>query len=151
PLQPLRPHQREPGVMKVIAAAPILLLLAACGTNPSNAGAGVATTTAPVVRTDIARTQAVSGTITYGAASPVMALGNPGVVTWLPAEGAVVNRGERLYAISGRPTVLLTGAVPAFRPMAVGTYGTDVQQLEQNLLALGFANSSNLIADGNFT
>ncbi len=137
--------------MKTLAAAPILLLLAACGTNPSSAGAGVATTTAPVVRTDIARTQSVSGTITYGAALPVIALGEPGVVTWLPAEGTVVNRGERLYGINGRPTLLFTGTVPAFRSMTIGTYGTDVEQLEQNVLALGFANSSNLIADGHFT
>lgn len=136
--------------MRQLAAAPILLLMAACGGGPSAAGAEIATATAPVVRTDIARTQTVSGTVTYGAPTPVVTLA-AGVVTWLPIAGAVVNRGERLYAVDGRPTVLLQGTMPAYRTMSVGASGTDVRQLEQNLLALGYATSSNLVADGNYT
>lgn len=127
------------------------LLLAACGASGDPRPATVATTTAPVVRTDIAQTQSVSGTITYGTPSPVVALGAGGVVTWLPGTGAVVHSGERLFSVDARPTVLMLGSLPAYRTMTVGTSGADVTQLEQNLLALGYATSSNLIADGNFT
>ena len=134
--------------MRFVAVIPILLAVA-CGGAPA-AGSEIPTTTAPIVRTDIARTQAVSGIITYGVQSPVVALGT-GVVTWLPVEGTVVDRGQRLYAVDGRPTILLRGAMPAYRAMSIGTSGADVKQLEQNLLELGYATSANLVADGNFT
>jgi peptidoglycan hydrolase-like protein with peptidoglycan-binding domain len=137
--------------MRGIALVPVLVVMMACGSNPSPAGATIQTTTAPVVRTDITRTQAVSGTITYGAPAPVVVLGAPGVVTWLPVEGTTVSRGKRLYAVDGRPTVLLLGAMPAYRTMTIGTSGPDVKQLEENLMALGYGHSSNLVADGNFT
>ena len=127
------------------------LLLVACGAASDPPAASVATTTAPVVRTDIVRSQAVSGTITYGAPSPVVVLGAGGVVTWLPEDGSVIGRGQRLYTIDSRSTFLMLGATPAYRTLADGTTGSDVRELEQNLLALGYANSSNLVADGNFT
>jgi peptidoglycan hydrolase-like protein with peptidoglycan-binding domain len=126
------------------------LLLVACGAaDPPTAS--VATTTTPVVRTDVARMQSVAGAITYGTPSPVVVLGPGGVITWLPDPGAVVGRGQRLYSIDARPTMLMLGSTPAYRALTVGTTGADVKELEQNLLALGYANSANLIADGNFT
>jgi len=74
-----------------------------------------------------------------------------GSITWLPAPGAVVQQGQRLYAVGGRPVTLLTGAVPAYRQLAAGVSGDDVRQLEEDLIALGFANASNLAVDGTFT
>lgn len=127
------------------------LLLVACGVASDPPTFSVATTTAPIVRTDVAQTQSVPGTITYGTASPLIVLGAGGVVTWLPQAGVVIGRGQRLYAIDTRPTILMFGSTPAYRTVAAGSSGLDVTELEKNLLALGYANSSNLVADGNFT
>lgn len=74
-----------------------------------------------------------------------------GVLTWLPAAGAVVERGQRLYEVSGAGVYLLYGTVPMHRRLGVGVSGSDVQELEQNLLGLGFGHDVGLIADGTFT
>jgi peptidoglycan hydrolase-like protein with peptidoglycan-binding domain len=74
-----------------------------------------------------------------------------GVVTWLPSQGQVISQGQELYQVNGVPVILLYGSVPAYRDLKLGVSdGPDVNQLEQNLLALGYANSSNLIANGHF-
>jgi peptidoglycan hydrolase-like protein with peptidoglycan-binding domain len=74
-----------------------------------------------------------------------------GSVTWLPAPGATVQQGQTLYAVAGRPVVLLYGAEPAFRDLVAGVSGDDVRQLERDLIDLGFATSSTLTVDGGFT
>jgi Putative peptidoglycan binding domain len=59
--------------------------------------------------------------------------------TMLPEAGAVIRRGQPLYAIDGAPTLLLYGsgaAWRAFRPAM--TPGRDVAELNANLDALGF-------------
>jgi len=74
-----------------------------------------------------------------------------GTYTWLPAPGATVSQGQALYAVDGRPVVLLDGAQPAWRDLAPGVSGDDVRQLEQDLVDLGFASAANLAVDGSFT
>jgi hypothetical protein len=74
-----------------------------------------------------------------------------GSVTWLPSPGAVVQQGQMLYAVAGRPVVLLYGVQPAYRELGQGVAGDDVRQLERDLIDLGFAGASNLAADGSFT
>ncbi|HYW26932.1 MAG TPA: peptidoglycan-binding domain-containing protein [Terriglobales bacterium] len=74
-----------------------------------------------------------------------------GSVTWLPAPGAVVQQGQTLYAVAGRPVVVLNGAVPAYRELAPGASGDDVRQLERDLIDLGFATAADLAVDGSFT
>jgi len=74
-----------------------------------------------------------------------------GSVTWLPAPGTVVQQGQTLYRVAGRPVVLLDGAVPAYRELGPGASGDDVRQLERDLIDLGFASASNLAVDGSFT
>jgi peptidoglycan hydrolase-like protein with peptidoglycan-binding domain len=137
--------------MRLVPAALLLSVLAACAGGSAPESAGIHTTIASVVRADIARTQSVSGTISYGDAVPIVLLGAGGVVTWLPAAGSVVRRGQRLFAVNGQGTYLMAGPMPAFRSMTLGTSGADVRQLEQNLIALGYANHTNLVANGHFT
>ena len=74
-----------------------------------------------------------------------------GSFTWLPAPGTRVNQGQTLYAVNGRPVVLLYGGQPAYRQLSPGVNGDDVKQMEQDLIDLGFASPANLTADGNFT
>lgn len=126
-------------------------VLAACG---GGQGAGdspaVQTATVQVVRTDIVSRREVSGTLTYAGAYTVVNQAGPGIYTSLPAPGAVVSRGQTVYRVDNRPVPLLYGG-PEWRRLAVGVAdGPDVRQLEENLLALGFANSSNLTANGHF-
>ena len=73
-----------------------------------------------------------------------------GTVTWLPDEGSVVERGEPLYELDGQPSgILMYGERPAWRAMSEGTQGADVEQLQANLLELGF-DDGELQATGSF-
>jgi peptidoglycan hydrolase-like protein with peptidoglycan-binding domain len=66
--------------------------------------------------------------------------GQGSTFTMLPALGAVITRGERLFALSGHPTVLLYGSVAPGRAFAAGmSPGPDVAALNANLNALGYA------------
>ncbi len=97
-----------------------------------------ATGTGTVERRTLAEHLTATGTIGYAAESTVLARLS-GTVTALPALGAVVRRGEPIYALAGEPVLLMYGAVPAYRDLAEGvTEGKDVEQLERNLAALGY-------------
>jgi peptidoglycan hydrolase-like protein with peptidoglycan-binding domain len=135
---------------RLAAAAAVACLLAACGAPPASpTSSAVATTTAPVVRTDIVTRQRLNGTLTYAGAYTMTNL-VAGIFTSLPAPGGAINRGQVLYRVGARPVVLMYGD-PEWRGLAVGiSDGSDVKQLEQNLLALGFGNSGNLVASGHF-
>jgi peptidoglycan hydrolase-like protein with peptidoglycan-binding domain len=120
---------------------------------PSAAGANspaVATGTTKVVRRDLVDRQNFGATLGYGATSTI-ANHLTGTVTAETASGSTVDRGQQLYAVDGRAAYLMFGSVPAYRDLHVGVSdGDDVKQLEQNLIALGFANSGNLTANGHF-
>jgi peptidoglycan hydrolase-like protein with peptidoglycan-binding domain len=74
-----------------------------------------------------------------------------GTFTAVPAIGDTLSEGQQLYAIDGRPVPLLYGSVPLYRTLQTGvTDGPDVQQLEQDLVDLGFGDSS-LTVDEKFT
>jgi hypothetical protein len=69
--------------------------------------------------------------------------------TMLPDAGAVIRRGQPLYAINGAPTLLLYGPVAAWRAFRPGMApGTDVAQLNRNLQALGYGHG---LAGARFT
>lgn len=106
---------------------------------------------------DQAQATVTADQATLGQAQPQLALaqavaGSPGnFYTGLAGPGAVVVQGQPLYWIDGRPVPLLYGTTPAFRALRLGVSGPDVQQLERDLIALGFATSANLATDGSFT
>jgi peptidoglycan hydrolase-like protein with peptidoglycan-binding domain len=116
--------------------------------------AEVPTGTATVARTDVVERQQVAGTLGYGDSVTVVGQsqdggGSPGaggggqaqdgIVTRVPAVGAVVGRGQTLFEVDGHPVPLWYGARPAWRAFGLGmTNGQDVRQLEANLVALGF-------------
>ena len=77
-----------------------------------------------------------------------------GTVTALPEVGAVIEQGDVIFEIDGKPVVALYGATPAYRSLAdLGTNmtGSDVQQLEEALDALGFVSEGELTIDDEFT
>ncbi|GGR87859.1 peptidoglycan-binding protein [Streptomyces aureoverticillatus] len=60
-----------------------------------------------------------------------------GTLTWLPAEGQQIERGETVYSADEKKVPLLYGATPLYRTLDVGAEGDDVETLEKNLAALG--------------
>jgi peptidoglycan hydrolase-like protein with peptidoglycan-binding domain len=108
------------------------------GTHPPVAPA-VTAATALVVRTDLSARQLVAGTLGYQGFFTVASESGGGIITWLPAEGDIVRRGQPLFAVDGQPVTLLYGPLPAWRPFVPGmSAGPDVRQLQRNLSALGF-------------
>ncbi len=60
-------------------------------------------------------------------------------VTSVTAVGAIIGLGDVLYTVDGTPVVAMSGALPAWRTFASGIAdGTDVQQLEQSLVSMGY-------------
>jgi len=122
---------------------------------------GIVTGTALVVRTDVRQQTPVTGTLGYagsysviaptGSAASGGATGLASMITWLPAAGATVARGEPAYAVGGLPVPLFYGTRPAWRDMAPGvTPGRDVRQLQRNLAALGYGSGLGLAVTGQF-
>jgi peptidoglycan hydrolase-like protein with peptidoglycan-binding domain len=68
-----------------------------------------------------------------------------GTITGLPAVGHVVRRGKIAYGLGGAPVVLLYGNVPSYRTLSEGMSGPDVRELNQNLIALGYATKADLL------
>ena len=121
----------------------------------------IVTGTALVVRTDVRQQTPVTGTLGYagnyaviaptGAAASGGVTGIASMITWLPAVGATVTRGEPAYAVGGQPVPLFYGTRPAWRDMAPGvTPGRDVRQLQRNLAALGYGSGLGLAINGQF-
>jgi hypothetical protein len=109
------------------------------GDPPPDTGSGAAPpATAEVVRQDLVDRDETTGSLGYGDTS-VIANHRQGTVTWLPAEGRVLSRGQALWRVDTLPTVLMYGTVPLYRTLSSGVDdGEDVRQLERNLRALGY-------------
>jgi peptidoglycan hydrolase-like protein with peptidoglycan-binding domain len=120
--------------------------------HPASASeAAVPVSVAAVTRTTISARQVVPGTLGYRGAYSVLNELPAGIITWLPAPGQVVRRGQRLFALADQPVTLLYGQVPAWRDFLPGmTPGSDVRELQRNLAALGFDPQHQLTADGQF-
>ena len=67
-----------------------------------------------------------------------------GTFTWLPRSGQVIREGQRIYAVSGNPVVLLYGPLPAYRDLSEGMTGADVTELNRGLVRLGYASAAAL-------
>jgi hypothetical protein len=132
----------------VLAAGGVVVAL----TNPFGGGGpkktgvsdnGAATSLATVTEGPLVSQTQVSGTLGYGGSYSVVNNAT-GAATWLPGGGQVLGRGQVLYRVAGEPVVLLYGSTPAYRLLKYGMTGADVQQLNANLVALGYATSSAL-------
>jgi hypothetical protein len=127
-----------------MALAVGVVVLAGAGVAKAASGGGgeedglvAATTTAEVVRKDLVVTDSYEGQLGYGEARPYVS-DRAGVVTTVAASGSTVPVGGSLFSVDFEPTVVLAGAVPAYRTLdASVSDGPDVQQLEAGLVALG--------------
>jgi len=93
--------------------------------------------TTQVTRQTLVQATTVEGELSHGDPVPLESHAQ-GTVTWLPAAGATISRGQALLRADERPVVLLYGALPIYRPLAAGVEGADVKQFERNLRELGY-------------
>jgi multidrug efflux pump subunit AcrA (membrane-fusion protein) len=131
--------------VRALFAVPILILvvvalavLSGGGGEESASAEESGVPTAPVERRDLAERVSVDGTLGYAGSAEVITR-MAGTITWLPAAGTVIGRGDRLLEVDGEPVLLMYGSVPAYRDLASGVSdGPDVRELERNLSALGY-------------
>lgn len=72
----------------------------------------------PVKRTTLAEQTLVDGQLDFGTEIPLPVKAT-GTVTWLPEQGATVERGGTLLRIDDRPVVLMYGVLPMYRDMGL--------------------------------
>lgn len=125
-------------VAVVVASALTVTAWQNSGGKPDTGGGAVRTATAVVTRSDLSNAQTLDGTLGYGRATTVKG-GRTGLVTWLPATGATVRRGEPLYRVDNVPVPVFYGETPLYRTLeARGTTGPDVKTVVDNLKALDY-------------
>ncbi|HEX4106659.1 MAG TPA: hypothetical protein VHX88_00905 [Solirubrobacteraceae bacterium] len=132
----------------LLAAAVVAVVLATRSSSPRAAdGTGGVSGAAIVQRRDLVVTDTESGTLGY--ADPQTAYDRlSGTITWLPGVGRVIYPGQTLYSVSGRPVVLLDGALPAYRALtATDGAGRDILQLNRDLVQMGFADEQVTVTD----
>jgi hypothetical protein len=139
-----------------LAAAAVLAAVTVTGGVLVTSGAKRATATArqlPVGTTQVEKRTlsamvSQGGILTYRArsdGSPYSVINEArGTYTALPAAGQVIRQGHVLYRVNDRPVVLLHGSTPAYRTLSAGASGPDVAELNADLVALGYASSSQL-------
>ncbi|MGH9136114.1 MAG: hypothetical protein ACRD0G_03585 [Acidimicrobiales bacterium] len=96
--------------------------------------------TAPVERRVLSSRVVTRGDVVPGQSATVTGPASEDdlVVTAVFADvGDELLEGDRVVEVSGRPVVVLEGAVPAFRAMRPGMRGTDIEQLQAALGRLG--------------
>jgi hypothetical protein len=104
--------------------------------------------TAQVVKRTLSAMVSQAGTLTYRArsdGSPYSVINQArGTYTKLPAVGQVIFQGHVLYRVNDSPVVLLRGSTPAYRTLSAGASGSDVAELNADLVALGYATRAQL-------
>jgi hypothetical protein len=127
----------------VVAAAGAVILGALAWRAGGEPGGAAASAVAPVqttvvTRMDLANTQELGGSLGHGAAEPVTGA-KSGIITWLPASGITVSRGQPLYRVDNQPVPVFYGKTPLYRRLgSVDLVGPDVRMVADNLTALGY-------------
>lgn len=118
------------------------VVVASGSEDPKASAEPPAVSTAAVERGTLAALVSLNGTLTHrarpdGSPYPVVNRAR-GTYTALPDEGDGIDCGDVLYRVDDRPVLLLCGATPAYRDLAVGAEGRDVRQLNRNLHRRGY-------------
>ena len=112
--------------------------------------AGAAATAAVTTR-DLNEYEELSGTLGFG--DPVdVTLTGQGTITALPALGALIDRGQGVVEVDGRWVPLWFGDRPLWRQLdGNADDGADIQEVEENLVALGIVTTDELTVDQDWT
>ncbi|MFF0265177.1 peptidoglycan-binding protein [Kribbella sp. NPDC004536] len=119
------------------AAGVFLVNRGDAGQAANPAAQQVPVNTTKVTQQTLKDTETEDGTLGFGTTSAAVNR-TAGTVTAVPDSGQELRRGNTVYRIDNKPTILMYGALPAYRRLAVGTEGNDVLQLEQNLKVMGY-------------
>lgn len=107
--------------------------------------------TRTLTRGDLVESETLEGRLRYQDGNVLYSAAG-GVVTWLPEEGVTVEQGGTLLELNGAPVVLFYGERPAWRTLAEEVAeGADIEQLKENLVALGYDPDEELTVDQEFT
>ncbi|MGP4007699.1 peptidoglycan-binding protein [Streptomyces sp. 4N124] len=144
PRRPMAGRRKRKGLYLAIVAVLLAggtgagLLWAGRGGNGSEPESGPKIKQIAVVRTDLSGTKEMEGTLDYDSARTIRGAGE-GRVTWLASRGATVKRGQQLYRVDERSTVVFYGSTPLYRRLDTpGTVGRDIRVVADNLRALGY-------------
>jgi hypothetical protein len=137
----------------VVVAAAIVLAVTDPFGGSSHSGSGAvdnayATSLYTVAQQPLTSQTNVSATLGYAGSYSIVNQAQ-GTITALPAIGQIVSQGQVLYQVNGSPVVLLYGSTPAYRTLSEGASasdvtGPDVQELNADLVALGYVSSADL-------
>ncbi len=114
----------------VLVVAGIVVVALACtvgalglggggGSGHDDAAPGRSSQVVRVARTTLTDQTEVDGQLGHGPQVPFPVKAK-GTVTWLPATGTTVRRGQAVLRVDDRPVVLLYGSLPMYRDLAVG-------------------------------
>lgn len=148
-------------LVAIASLAGTVVALAVRPTAGRSAGRASQLAIATVTRGNLQQAQQVTGTLGYGGGWTVAGHG-AGTITWLPATGTIIKRGQQLYRVDDSPVTLFYGGLPLYRTLrydpgsgsrdhiGAGRHlrttdpppppqtGHDVQLVAANLAALGF-------------
>jgi hypothetical protein len=132
----------------VVAAVVVVKPFRSAEASSNGATTTAATKLASIARRSLTSQLQVSGTLGFQGTYSVINQAH-GTITTLPDLGQEIQQGQVIYRVDGAPVILLYGAIPAYRdlaeaPTSTATMGTDVQQLNAALVALGYATKSQL-------
>ena len=112
------------GAAVAVAGAGVAAVALIDGDGGSGSGAEAAGATEPVtlvevVRRDLARAEELEGTVGYGTVTPLV-LAAEGTLTGLPEVGDVIEPGDVVAEVDGRPIIALNGTTPLWRALGAG-------------------------------
>jgi peptidoglycan hydrolase-like protein with peptidoglycan-binding domain len=143
PDRPNVPHRRRwlIGAVIVVAVATATLGVADPFAGSSHLTSGTVDNADPtalqaVARENLTSQTQVAATLGYAGSFSVFDQAQ-GTFTAVPAVGQVISQGQVFYEVDGLPVVLLYGATPAYRNLSEGERGPDVEELNDDLVALG--------------
>ena len=138
-------------VLVAVSAAWLTTRPASTTETPSTEPSVEELATTRIVRTDLVETETLTGTLRFAEPTTLVAQ-LPGTVTWLRAEGDVVDRGDVVMEVDGAPVILFIGNRPMWRVLRQGVDdGSDIEELETNLIALGFDDDGSRTVDQEVT
>ncbi|RJQ89644.1 peptidoglycan-binding protein [Amycolatopsis panacis] len=124
------------GILVLVTAGVIVFTWTHRAEPDAPAGPGAPRTVA-VTTEDLSDIKTFTGKLGFGPEQPVEGR-KSGTLTWLPAPGAGIGRGEPVYKVDNVPVPLFYGETPLWRKLdTLGTTGPDVRIVKRNLAALG--------------
>jgi hypothetical protein len=106
-------------VAGIALAAAVGLVVMLRGSDAPGAAVPAAPTgpTAAITRQTLTESVSLPGELSHGTTTPLTVKAT-GTITWLPATGTVLERGDTVLRVDDRPVVLLRGDLPMYRELA---------------------------------